>query len=617
MPTYAFKASKTKKMALAPQTWGRDHSAHSTADSSRLVPETNMRNMNLIAIGMAVALLMACGGGDGSPGAPTQVVPPAAPQAITCPSSAALLTKSTLSVGGVTREYYDSAPSNYAALRENDARGITVLVNFHDAGETGQSGAASTCWNEVGDAAGIVTVFPSAVSGTWNTASATTAADEVGFINALLPVIKTKYSLASNAIVYYTGVGQGARMAQAMAMQAPLYLGAVAGVGGTADAAVFNLPAAQLPPTTMAAWIINRSAAEAFDPSEAQQVDYWNNQNAVYTPAVSQSDSSFTSLVYASQDRPYQSVKVSTMLLAGYAGKALSQEIWDGMFSQTVRFFDDDRTNGTLHQNQSIADMGLTDTTKEFIAGSPRRWLTYLPSNYAALVAAGKKLPLVLSLHGRNGSARWQAVTSQWHLVGEQNGFIVVYPQGTGATWSSSLAPDSPDVLFMLSLIGELEADYAIDPTRIYMNGASMGSFMTNRMAVQYPLLFAAIAPCYSGHLSPAGYTSPIVRTDVPMPTWQCRGADEVPSDFPGGAAGEAAAQVFWRETVNKNSGIPTLQLDGRKVTQIWNNGVGEYRWQVTEYQPHFWHEGEAQKIWAEMFSKYGRAANGQLVQLP
>ena len=41
-----------------------------------------------------------------------------------------------------------------------------------------------------------------------------------------------------------------------------------------------------------------------------------------------------------------------------------------------------------------------------------------------------------------------------------------------------------------------------------------MGSFMTNRMAVQYPLLFAAIAPCYSGHLSPANYASAVVRTD-------------------------------------------------------------------------------------------------------
>jgi hypothetical protein len=92
----------------------------------------------------------------------------------------------------------------------------------------------------------------------------------------------------------------------------------------------------------------------------------------------------------------------------------------------------------------------------------------------------------------------------------------------------------------------------------------------------------SAIAPCYSGHLSLANYADAIVRTDVAMPTWQCRGQDEVPSDFSGGTAGEAAAQAFWRETVNKNSGIPTLQVDGRRVTEIWSNGVAEYRWQLT-----------------------------------
>ena len=132
-----------------------------------------------------------------------------------------------------------------------------------------------------------------------------------------------------------------------MAMQAPQFLGGVAGVGGTAEAEVFALPATQLPTTTIAAWIIKRSATET-DPTEAQQVAYWNKQNAVYTPAVAQSETSFTSQVFSSPDEPAQRVKVSTMNLSGYAGKALSEEIWDRMFAKTVRFFDDNRKNGTV-----------------------------------------------------------------------------------------------------------------------------------------------------------------------------------------------------------------------------------------------------------------------------
>lgn len=52
-------------------------------------------------------------------------------------------------------------------------------------------------------------------------------------------------------------------------------------------------------------------------------------------------------------------------------------------------------------------------------------------------------------------------------------------------------------------------------------------------------------------------------------------------------------------------------------MTDIWNNGVAEYRWQLTQYQPHFRNEGQAEKIWTEMFSTHARAPGGQLVRLP
>lgn len=565
-----------------------------------------------IALAAAAALVTACGGSDGAPEAPI----PETPLSVTCEASAATMTKNTLVVNGVTREYYESAPTNIATLRESDAKGVGVVVNFHDASQTGQSGAASTCWHEAGQGSGFVTIFPSAVAGSWNTKSVASSADEVAFIKALVPVIKTKYALASNNQVYYTGVGQGAKMAQAMAMQAPQFVAAVAGVGSTADAEVFSLPTTQRPTTTMASWII-RQGTEPVGPTEAQQIEYWNKMNGVSSAPVGTAQGYFAAQTTASSERPLQQVRVTTFRTKPFTGKALSQAIWDGMFMRTLRFSNDTRTNGTLQENKTNAEMKLIDETKELVPGTQRRWLTYLPSNYAALTAGGKKLPLVFNLHGRNGSGHWQAVTTQWHAVGEKNGFIVVYPQGIGATWLTGIGADNADVAYMLALINELKAKYAVDPSRIYLNGVSMGAAFTNRMAVQYPELFAAIAPCYSGYLSAANYANPIVKTNVPLPTWLCRGAEEVPTDFPGGTAGEAAAQTFWRETVNRNFGPMKSQADGRKRTEIWNDGLAEFRWQVTDFQPHFWHEGEAQKLWDEMFSKYQRSADGKLVKLP
>lgn len=42
---------------------------------------------------------------------------------------------------------FESAPSAILQLREKDARGVAVIVNFHDANQNGQSGAASACWS--------------------------------------------------------------------------------------------------------------------------------------------------------------------------------------------------------------------------------------------------------------------------------------------------------------------------------------------------------------------------------------------------------------------------------------------------------------------------------------
>jgi poly(3-hydroxybutyrate) depolymerase len=278
---------------------------------------------------------------------------------------------------------------------------------------------------------------------------------------------------------------------------------------------------------------------------------------------------------------------------------------------------DDTRTNGTVRQNLTVEQMGLQDVTKTLSTSVARRYLVYLPLNYATLTAGGKKLPLVLSLHGRNGAAEFIAVTSRWWEVAEKSGFIVVFVQGLSNTWNISISAGNTDVADMLALLNQLKTDYAVDPNRVFMTGQSMGAAFTNRMAVQYPNLFAAIAPCYSGHLSAADYVNPIVRTNVPLPVWQCRGQDEIPADFPGGTAGEAAARQFWRVTVNKNVGSPLLQVDGRKATEIYTDGVAEYRWQVTQYQPHFEHEGQSQKLWNEFFKRFARDASGNLVTLP
>ncbi len=576
--------------------------------------------LKALSLASLASILAACGGGGsdtsagGAPTTPPTIDPPAS---TTCEATVPNLVKRTVTVSGVDRDVWVAIPTNLLELRTSDIKGVATVVSFHDDGETPEQNAAKTCWNDLGQEEGFVAVFPAASGGSWNTNLDPSKANDIAFVKALLPSIKSAYSLGGLNNVYFTGKGVGSKMANAAAVLAPTIetLAAVAGVDGTADPAVYAVPAADRPSSTMASWIL-RSEGAAADANEARQIAYWNDQNGSTGISREVMAPTLSGTVYANSTRPLQQVRLATMP-RGFGGKELSKEIWDGMFFGTYRFPDDTRTNGTLHPNKTIAQMNLLDTTKEFVPGSPRRWLTYLPSNYAALTAGGQRLPVVISLHGRNGSGKYQALITKWHEVAEANGFIAVFPQGNNATWGTSINNPNVDTEFIMSLIEELKVQHAVDPQRIFLNGTSMGAALTNRIAVQYPLTFAAIAPCYSGHLSPASYTNAIVRTDVPLPVWQCRGGDELPSEWPAGSAGEAAAQVFWRETVNRNTGIPQLQVDGRRATNIWSSGVAEYRWQITEHVGHFWHEGQSEKMWREMFSKYSRNGSGALVKAP
>jgi polyhydroxybutyrate depolymerase len=126
-----------------------------------------------------------------------------------------------------------------------------------------------------------------------------------------------------------------------------------------------------------------------------------------------------------------------------------------------------DRTNG------SIVSSGVT-----------RRYLLYVPKAYDR----SRPTPLVISIHP---AATWPAVEmsiSGWNELAEQYGFIVVYPAGSGAffgtfTRGASVWPGGPhtlprDVRFISDLIDKLEAEYNIDPNRIYADGMSNGGNM-------------------------------------------------------------------------------------------------------------------------------------------
>jgi polyhydroxybutyrate depolymerase len=113
-------------------------------------------------------------------------------------------------------------------------------------------------------------------------------------------------------------------------------------------------------------------------------------------------------------------------------------------------------------------------------SGEKREYLLDVPKSYNGT----KPTPLVISLHTAISWPSSSMAISQWNLVADENGFIVVYPEGTGRgpkSWEmtgSETPSRMPDVIFISELIDKLVASYNIDKTRIYANGMSNGGGM-------------------------------------------------------------------------------------------------------------------------------------------
>ncbi|MEO8215932.1 MAG: PHB depolymerase family esterase [Acidobacteriota bacterium] len=150
--------------------------------------------------------------------------------------------------------------------------------------------------------------------------------------------------------------------------------------------------------------------------------------------------------------------------------------------------------------------------------GLERRYFVHLPPQYDGRRA----LPVVLALHG--GGGRGDRMDSQTGLtsLADRQGFIVVYPNGTGRfgdrllTWNSwnccgfAHVQNIDDVSFFRALISRLKVDYRVDSRRIFATGMSNGGMMTYRLGCELSDQIAAIAPVAGALNGPCAPSSPV-----------------------------------------------------------------------------------------------------------
>jgi polyhydroxybutyrate depolymerase len=135
------------------------------------------------------------------------------------------------------------------------------------------------------------------------------------------------------------------------------------------------------------------------------------------------------------------------------------------------------------------------------VDGTTRSYLMHVPPRYEA----PRPTPLVLSLHGACSDATMQIHFTGLNKKADDAGFIVVYPNGTGAGpvlfWNAGLArfeaakkmPD--DVAFISHVLDDVASVVNVDPKRVYATGMSNGAMMCYRLAAELSSRIAAIAP--------------------------------------------------------------------------------------------------------------------------
>jgi polyhydroxybutyrate depolymerase len=166
-----------------------------------------------------------------------------------------------------------------------------------------------------------------------------------------------------------------------------------------------------------------------------------------------------------------------------------------------------------------------------------RTYLAYQPAHLAS------PLPLVVAFHGSTQTGAEMRVSTGFELerLADENGFLVVYPDGFGHNWNDCRrAANFPartlhidDVGFFLALVEKLHVSAGVDPARVFALGYSNGGHFAYRLALEHPDRVAGIA-AFAASL-PADDNLDCKLSGAPVPVMIADGTLDPLSPFEGG----------------------------------------------------------------------------------
>ena len=241
------------------------------------------------------------------------------------------------------------------------------------------------------------------------------------------------------------------------------------------------------------------------------------------------------------------------------------------------------------------------------IGGLARSYEIDLP----ARAGRDRPLPAVIVFHGGGGSADSVRRQSRMSAKGEAEGFIAVYPQGSGGfagklkTWNAgtccgyAMQQRIDEIAFVAALLDDLQAMVAIDRARVYATGISNGGMMAYEVA-------CALADRIAGIAVVAGEMTALdrCRPARPMPVLVIHGSADRNLPIDGGVGAKAfavhevrslaSAVDFWRRHDGCGEGARS-DVNGavRRTTYFSCSGGSEVELVTIEGGGHSWPGGD------------------------